>query len=117
MISLIGQHVQDAASRTAQTAVIGLGAAIAMFIGLGFLTLAAWLFLIAVATPITAALILGGLYFGIGLVALSILSARQRARARAKAVAAQQSASAEGALSKIILAFITGITAGQKSRS
>ncbi len=120
MFELIGQHLQEAARRKAQTAAIGLGAAIAMAVGMGFLTAAAWLYLVSVTTPLSAALILGGMFFGIGLMTLAMLSDRRRSHARNRAAkAAERSAVSgdDGDLTRLVMVFLAGIKAGQKARS
>jgi fatty acid desaturase len=116
MFSLISQRIHHAATRTAQTAALGAGAVFLLVIGLGFMTLAAWLFLISVTAPVNAALIMGAVYLGAGclvLVALSVRNNRQEKQASPPPV----SATADTVLMQLVTAFITGITAGRKSRS
>lgn len=117
MLALLTHHLQVTATRTAHTAVLGLGAGICLFIGMGFLTAAAWLFLASVTTPIITTLILGGLYAGIGFIILVVMSMRSRARARERAAAlAAAPAAAAGSLTSVIAAFLSGMSAGKRAR-
>ena len=65
MLSAVMQHLRGSARRAARTAMLGAGAAILLLIGLLFLTLAAWLYLVTVTTAMTAALILGAALAGL----------------------------------------------------
>jgi hypothetical protein len=91
-----------------------------MAVGIGFLTLAAWLVLITIVPPSHAALILGLGYFGAGLLLFGIISLRNRAYRRARAQAALRQAEAQPGtpqtLLQMITAFTTGIQAGRKAR-
>lgn len=119
MLALLTRHVQETATRTAQTAVLGLAAGFSLLIGLGFLTIAAWLLLTTLTTPLVTAFILGGLYCGVGFVLLAVMSMRSRARRRERAAlfAAAAAPAATVDLTSIIAAFMTGLSAGRKVRS
>ncbi|NNE53480.1 MAG: hypothetical protein HKN30_13895 [Sulfitobacter sp.] len=118
MLAALVATAHDAASRTARNAVLGLGAVLCLAVGLGFMTLAAWLFLISVMPPLNAALILGCAYFGISLTILAILSIKKRAyrRARARAALARTNPTSAQSLTEMIAAFMTGVNAGRKAR-
>lgn len=119
MLNRLALTAQETAARTAQTAVLGLGAIVMLAIGMVFLTIAAWIGIAAVSSTLTAALVIGGAYFGLGFVMMAILSMRQRAirRARLAAAAARPAAPILPVLlSEVIVAFMGGIRAGQKSR-
>ena len=120
MLALLLQSVQATAARTAQTAVLGLVASVTFLIGMAFMTLAAWLVLVSVTTPLVAALILGFFYMGIALIILALMSARSRARRRQLRTAATTATAASvvtgGGLTQFALAFIAGLTAGRKAR-
>lgn len=107
------------ASRTAQTAALGLGASFCLIIGMGFLTLSAWFVLIATMPLHLAALVLGCVYFGIALILFGVISAKKRAyrRAKARMAAAQAAAAPASAMPSIIAAFTTGLQAGKRVRS
>ena len=117
MLAMLTYHLQTAATRTAQTAVLGLAAAFLLLIGLGFLTAAVWLLLATLTTPLITALILGGVYSGMGFLVLAVISMRSHARRRehAAALAAAAPASSNN-LTSIIAAFMAGLTAGKKAR-
>ena len=114
MLSELAHQAEDAAARTAQTAFLGLGASIALAVGAGFLTLAAWLFLVQVSTVLLAAVILGAAYFGIGLILLATISARRRARERQRA--RERAENSSSGIQQLALAFLTGLRAGRSRR-
>lgn len=72
MFDLIEKKAKAAARSIVLSSVGGLSLAV----GLAFLTVAAWIFLTAVATPLTAALVIGGVYTGLGLIMMGLSSAR-----------------------------------------
>ncbi len=120
MLSMLTHQIQVKASRTAQTAVLGLFASICLIVGLCFFTAAAWLFLLTVTTALMTAIILGSAYFGIGLILLAVMSSRSRAKRQEQAAAAAYAAKTSAAgtdFSSIIAAFMTGLSAGKKARS
>ncbi|TDT74298.1 hypothetical protein BDE40_3095 [Litoreibacter halocynthiae] len=72
MFDLIEKKAKAAALSIVLSSVGGLSLAA----GMAFLTVAAWIFLTAVATPLTAALVIGGFYTGLGLIMMGLSSAR-----------------------------------------
>lgn len=125
MIATLIPLVQNTARDAAKTAALGLFGAIFLGVGLLFLTLAGWLFLMSVTSALTAALVFGLMYLGIGLVLFGVISYRSRARRRARLAAAQSAAAAaaptaavtgHGGLAGFLIAFATGLAAAQKMR-
>lgn len=116
MIDGLIHQAQDAASRTAQTAALGLGAGLCLFVGAGFLTSAGWILLNEITTALNAALILGGIYTGFGLIALATISIRNRAH-RNKRIQRAQASAHQPPLAQVVAAFMSGMNAGQKARS
>ncbi|MBD3665115.1 hypothetical protein [Sulfitobacter aestuariivivens] len=118
MIQAFLVRAKVSAAHTAQTAVLGLVGLMALLVGLAFFTLAAWLGLSAVTTPLNAALIIGAVYFGLAFVIFAVIALR--ARTKRLAHTALQTphpaapATAEG-MAGIIAAFLAGLTAGRKS--
>ena len=108
--------VQASAARTAETAALGLGAGIALLIGLGFWTLAGWLFLISVTTTLNAAVVIASLYTGLGLLIFGILSARARKRRNSAALRETAAAAPAANLGSIAQAFMGGYAAGSATR-
>mgnify|MGYP003669562298 FL=1 len=88
MFEYVTDRVAQKATRTAQTAAIGFGAMLCLIVGGAFLAVAAWLFLLTITTPLVACLIMGSLFFGMGLVLIAALSIRARAIRRQKREAA-----------------------------
>lgn len=115
MLSGVMQHLRGSIRRAARTAMLSAGAAIMLLIGLLFLTLAAWLYLVTVTTPMTAALILGAGYFGIGFLLLAIAGSGNETR-RSRRAAEEPAAHEPDGPKNLVMAFLAGITAGQKAR-
>jgi len=120
MLDHLAQKAQVKATQAAQTAVLGLGASLLLVVGLGFLTAAFWIYLATVSTALTAATVIGGIYFGAGLIMIAMISARNRSARRElerlELARQHKSGDLQGTLYQIILAFMSGIQAGQKGR-
>ena len=115
MLSSVMQHLRGSLLRALRTAMLSAGAALFLLIGLLFLTLAAWLYLITVTTTLTAALILGAVYFGMGFLLLAIAGSDGEAAAQPSRQE-DSAASDHDGLKNLVMAFLAGITAGQKAR-
>ncbi|MFG6578825.1 phage holin family protein [Sulfitobacter sp. 1A13191] len=109
------QHLRGSLRRALRTAMLSAGAVLFLLIGLLFLTLAAWLYLITVTTALTAALILGAVYFGMGFLLLAIAGSAGEAAAQPSRQE-DSAASDHDGLKNLVMAFLAGITAGQKAR-
>jgi len=124
MFEYVTDRVAQKATRTAQTAAIGFGAMLCLIVGGGFLAVAAWLFLLTITTPLVACLIIGSLFFGMGLVLIAALSIRARAirrqkreaALRAQAMQQAQATGGVGGIAAIITAFVNGLNAGKQAR-
>ena len=119
MFDHLQSRIHDAASRAGRTAAIGLGASVALCVGLGFLTLSAWLFLLTVTEPAMAALIIGGVYTGTALIAFATLSSSDRNTRKPSAKLQEKTAEAEeeAPLPPLAQAFVSGLRAGARARS
>lgn len=115
MLTSVMQHLRGSVRRAVRTAMLSAGAAIFLLIGLLFLTLAAWLYLITVTTTLTAALILGAAYFGVGFLMLALAGSDGSTARQAPQQEEPTSAEHDG-LKNLVMAFLAGITAGQKAR-
>ena len=115
MLSHLVHNAQTAATRTAQTAALGVAAVLVLFVGLGFLTLAGWLLLLTVTTALNAAVILGCIFTGVAM--LIFASIAIRGRARKLEIQAELAAAKNDGVANVAMAFMAGITAGQKARS
>ncbi|MDF3357277.1 hypothetical protein HKX10_07340 [Sulfitobacter sp. KE33] len=115
MLSSVMQHLRGSLRRALRTAMLSAGAVLFLLIGLLFLTLAAWLYLITVTTTLTAALILGAVYFGMGFLLLAIAGSDGEAAAQPSRQE-DSAASDHDGLKNLVMAFLAGITAGQKAR-
>ncbi len=124
MLDQLTDKVANKAAETAQTAALGLGASLCLVIGSAFLTGALWLFLLTVTTALFACLILGGIFAGVGLILVAVISAKSRSRKRKKheemlRYQSQQKEKLSNGLDGIpgiIAAFINGLNAGKKAR-
>ncbi len=120
MLSGLIHQAQRKASRTARKAAFGAGGLVCIGIGLGFMTAAAWLFLITVTTALSAALIIGGAYLGLGLVLIGVASSSGKGSSHADASRhASKPAHEDPAIMvpQLINAFTSGLAAGQRTRS
>ncbi|WP_298493500.1 hypothetical protein [uncultured Maritimibacter sp.] len=105
----------------ARKAAFGLVGVLLLTVGLTFLTTAAWIGLVQVADTLTAALVIGGVYTGFGLIALALAARRPRVPVRDPYVAG---AMATGHATKsglenvggIAAAFMSGLNAGTAAR-
>lgn len=101
------------ARHSAGTAGIGVFAGLALCLGLAFWTGAAWYLLVALTTPLNACLILGAIYTGAALIGFAIVSMRAK-----KPVAPPEPAKQpEATMDNLVSAFMTGLTAGARTRS
>lgn len=120
MFDHLAQKAQVKASQTAQTAVLGLGASLLLAVGVGFLTAALWIYLVTVSTALTAAIIIGAIYFGAGLIMIAVMSAKRRSAQRQieriELARQHKSSDIQGTLQQVILAFVSGMQAGRKGR-
>lgn len=114
MLSGLMDHLRGRLRRAARAAMLSATAALMLLIGLMFLTLAAWLYLITVTSTLGAALILGAAYLGVGFLLLAIAGSGAQAPP-AQAEESHTSSEHDG-LKNLVLAFLGGITAGQKAR-
>ncbi len=96
-------------SRMVRRAGYSLGALILMSIGAGFLTVAGWIYLAQTHDTLFAALVIGCVYFGLGLILLA-LSSRTRPVPMAHHAAAPPPAAAS--MTGLIAALIQGVGAG-----
>ncbi|QPM90348.1 phage holin family protein [Pseudooceanicola algae] len=96
-------------ARIVRKAGYSAGAIVMMLIGLGFLTGAAWLYLVEIRSPLFAALVIGGAYFGIGLVLAALANVD---RPVPMAHRASHEPPAAGSSAGLIAALLQGIGAG-----
>lgn len=110
--------LKSAAAETARRTVFGIAGGIALLIGILFLTIAAWIALVNVADELTAAIVLGIAYLGLGAIFLAFAMAR-RHRDIAPPVshsAATQTVQDGNVFRGMAAAFFEGIGAGLTAR-
>jgi|AntRauMFilla1563_2_1112583.scaffolds.fasta_scaffold45534_2 hypothetical protein len=95
------------AAHTARSTAIGLGAGILLCIGIGFWTLAGWMFLLTQTTAVNAAMIIGALYTGAALLGFGFLASRH-------AVPPPTAQPAPPTFDTLVAAFMTGLSAGSR---
>ncbi|KIN62938.1 hypothetical protein Z946_1801 [Sulfitobacter noctilucicola] len=116
MLSGLINRAKQSASRTARKTALGGAAGLCLAVGTGFFTAAAWLYLITVTTALNATLILGGAYMGIGFILIACMS-MVGDKVPQKSTEQDTSLVPDADFSKLMAAFMTGLTAGRRSRS
>ncbi|KAA9007950.1 hypothetical protein [Histidinibacterium aquaticum] len=111
------EMIQARIALAVRRAVWGGVGAFMILIGLGFLGAAGFIALAAATDALTAALIIGGGFFGIGLLILGIASLRRhripaRGTTKAAATAAPPGSMSSAMLPAAVQAFIVGLSAG-----
>ena len=97
---------------------MGLASVACLAVGAGFLTLAAWIWLVALTEPLIASIVIGCIYFGIGFILLGwakLSGGPVAAAPRPQAVASETPATPE--MPPLMAAFIHGMQAGAQSQS
>ena len=107
---MILRGLQDRAERAARAAALGLAGGLVLAVGVGFLTAAAWIALASAQGALTAALVIGSGYAGLGLV-LVALGLRGPSRRRPLPPRASDQVPALAA------AFLSGFQAAQTRRA
>lgn len=116
MFDRLIQRAEDSAARTARKAALGLGAGIFMVVGVGFLTVAAWMLISALLSPLHAATIIGATFLGVGLILVGF-AASKTSDTVAPEPKQGPSRPAEEMLPQMVAAFMSGIQAGRQARS
>lgn len=114
MLSGLKNKARQAARRTALG---GFGLILALT-GLGFLSGAAYMFLLTQTDAITAALVMGGVFMGLGFIFIALASAGQDEEDdRSEAVAKAKLPEAEHSpLTPVAVAFLDGVHQGMAVR-
>ena len=112
MLTNMLANARAQALHSAQSAGIGVFASLALLVGLAFWTGATWLFLLTLTSPLNACVILGAVYTGAGLIGFAAIAMRS-AKPTPQTPKSPPEATVEGLLS----AFMTGVTAGARTRS
>ncbi len=111
--------IKDRSARAIRRALLSVVGGIFVAIGLGFLTSAAWIMLEDVYSAVAAALILAGIYIGIGLIALGVASSsarRDAATAPRTPLSDPATPPRPGAMPPLAEAFIIGLNAALAAR-
>ncbi|MBI6629416.1 phage holin family protein [Pontibaca salina] len=111
-------RVEQKVTRVARKTALGTGAALALLVGIAFLTAAAWIYIAATTDTFIAALVLGAIYLGLGFVLLGLASSRERGGSDPAGVktAPETNAEAPSNLPPLAQAFIYGIEAGAAAK-
>lgn len=112
MLSNMLANARAQARHSAQSAGIGVFASLALIVGLAFWTGAIWLFLLTLTSPLNACVILGAAYTGAGLIGFATITMR-----RAKPVQQTSTKPPQATMDGLVSAFMTGLTAGARTRS
>jgi hypothetical protein len=107
MLRSLRASVADLARRSA----LGLAGALFLVLGLGFGVAAAWQGLAMWQGPLAAALILGAIFLGVGLILLAF------ARGEPAAPKAAPAAGQPDPMARVVDAFFEGVEAGARTRA
>jgi len=108
--------IKDKAAQTAKRAGLISAGGLCCLVGAAFLTLAAWFYLVAVLDPMAAALILAGVYLGLGLILIGVGSSRTAHHPQTPPPSyAAKPAEASGFSSPLVQAFLHGLDAGRRA--
>lgn len=99
--------IERKATRVARGVALSLTGAICVAVGLGFLTVGGWIYLTAIEGTLFAAVVIGAIYVGLGLVLIGVTSAR-----RAPSPAAQPNPQVPA----LTEAFLVGLEAGRSAK-
>lgn len=112
------QAIEAKAARAARKTGLAVGGGLCFVVGAAFLTSAAWIYLSQVLDTLSAALIIGGVYAGVGLVLFGLAgrsseSADIKVKAEAKAQMNGHAPQHEGGEQPpLVQAFLFGMQAG-----
>lgn len=106
--------IRQKAKKSAQRAALVSLGALMLFVGVGFLTLAAWFFLSVSFSPLESAMILAGAYVGGGLIVLAVGT---RSGDPAKEDFAPEQPPKQSEAPPLVQAFVYGMQAGAKAAS
>lgn len=98
--------IRHIAAETGKTAALGLATGLMLAVGIGFLTVAAWIVLAANVGAGSAALVIGAVYVGIALVMAAFLLAGPKSPP-------PPPARPENPMQDVLVAFMQGLSAGK----
>jgi vacuolar-type H+-ATPase subunit I/STV1 len=116
MLSSLLQAFQSNLRRAAQRAAIGAVALIFCMTGVFFLTLAAWIALAAALGTLSAALILGLVFMGVGLLAFALVAMRRTSVPHRSVPPAPPPPPPPVRQTDLINAFLAGLDAAKSMR-
>lgn len=102
-------------ARTLQRAALGGLGGVFIFSGVGFLTAGFFLFLLTQTDPITACLILGGVFVGAGLILVGLTQSNPSKRKADETPVNDQTNGSP--MAPVVLAFLDGLQQGMAARS
>ncbi|WP_238364479.1 hypothetical protein [Mesobacterium pallidum] len=116
MFATVTHAARDAAKRTA----FGFVSLLFLVIGIGFFSIAAWVAIVAASDVLTAALVLGAAYVGLGLICAAVAVKRTRVPLHAVPPAAMTHPTYPAGNAAMVVgiaeALTAGIAAGQSTR-
>ena len=110
MLTQLKRHV----AQTAQRAALGGLGGMCLLAGVGFLTAALFLYLLTQTDPISASLIVGGGFSGVGLVLIGVSRVGTTTSSPGQETA--QAAPPASAMTPVMLAFLDGLQQGMAAR-
>ena len=107
--------LKHSAGATARKAGLLSGGLLCVIVGAGFLTTAAWIYLASAFDPLMAAVVIGGIYTGVGLVTIGASLSSGSTTARHTTTQAAPVKSPVEDAPPLMQAFLFGLQAGANS--
>ncbi|MFL4471771.1 hypothetical protein ACERZ8_18505 [Tateyamaria armeniaca] len=109
-------RIEQACARAGRRAALGTVSVLLIAVGIAFFTSALWIFLVATFGAQQAALMIGGGYFGLGLILLGVLMSGSSQSKSAKPMHAASHSQPNNA-PPVVQAFLYGLQAGTQASS
>ncbi|MDU9005799.1 phage holin family protein [Sedimentitalea todarodis] len=114
---MLAEQLKKAAARAALKTAMLSGGAVCVLVGIGFLTMALWMYLTVLYGAILASLIVGMAYLGVGLIVMGFSVAKPTHEPAANAKPRPDEAPMDTSdAPPLVQAFLYGMQAGMKAR-
>lgn len=105
--------VERKAKQAARSAALLSAGGLCLTVGAGFLTVGAWIFLVSVSDNLTAAIAIGAIYSGLGLVLIGVASSKGDSNGT---ITGQHQHQSDPQSPPLVQAFLHGMQAGADAK-